>query len=140
MMPFIKILTLPFFIIIQVVSFAIEDSKPVVNVAEKHLITAGLTCKGEKFSSFKTTRPDGSKFSNKDFKNKIVFVTFWQQSSPFCIGELEEFNEMFARLKDSKPFIFVAFTPDSDSTIKRISDKYNIGYNFIHLGIKIAKG
>ena len=119
-------------VITCIILFGFNNINPAVNLN----ITAGLKspeCLGEKFSKFKIRRPDGTQFSNSNFKNKIVFVTFWQKSSPFCREELDAFNEMFEKLKDSSNFIFALFSPDSDSAINEIVATKKVKYNFLHM-------
>ncbi|MEO7524092.1 MAG: redoxin domain-containing protein [Ferruginibacter sp.] len=90
-------------------------------------------CVGQAFSKFKVQRPDGSKFSNADFKNKVVFVTFWQEPSPTCMKQIQALNEMFEKLKDRSNFVFVLFCPDSDSTIRKVISTNDIRYNFLRM-------
>lgn len=99
-------------------------------------ISESPQCTGWPFLKFSVKKPDGTTFSNADLKNKIVFATFWKESSPTCVNEIPAFNEMYERLKDSSNFIFILFTPDDDSTIKKMMSSKNIRYNFFHMKYK----
>jgi peroxiredoxin len=124
------------FLLISTILLGIRNIKSSTNYFEKHIVSEKPECLGQPFSKFVVRKSDGSKFSNHNFSNKIVFVTFWRESSPTCITELEEFNEMFAKFKDSSNFLFVSFSPDEDSTLVKLTSKYNIKYDFIHMDIK----
>ena len=93
-------------------------------------------CIGQSFAKFNLQKTDGSRFSNADLKHKVVFATFWEAASPICMEELDAFNALFEKLKDSSRFIFVAFTPEEDSTITRLVAEHNIKYNFVHMTYK----
>jgi peroxiredoxin len=72
-------------------------------------------------------------FSNKDLNNKITFINFGFKACPPCIAEIEGFNKMYEKLKDSVNFLFVYFTSDSESTIEEFVSNYNIKYKIFHI-------
>ena len=88
---------------------------------------------GVQYPAFYVKTSDGYIFSNADLANKVVFINFWFENCAPCSAEIDGFNEMFAKLKDKSNFLFVSFTFDPDSTIKKLIAKYNIEYKVIHL-------
>ena len=88
---------------------------------------------GVQYPEFKVKTSESSVFSNADLVNKIIFITFWFESCAPCIAEIDGFNEMFVKLKSNSNFLFVSFTFDPDSTIRKLVTKYNIKYKVIHI-------
>jgi len=88
---------------------------------------------GIQYPAFNVKTSDSSIFSNADLANKVIFINFWFESCAPCIAEIDGFNEMFAKLKDKSNFLFISFTFDPDSTIKKLIAKYNIEYKVIHI-------
>ena len=88
---------------------------------------------GVQYPEFKVSTSDTAVFSNANLTNKIIFINFWFESCAPCIAEIDGFNEMFAKLKDNSNFLFVSFTFDSDSTIRKLVAKYNIKYKVVHI-------
>lgn len=88
---------------------------------------------GVQYPEFKVKTAESSVFSNADLVNKIIFINFWFESCAPCIAEIDGFNEMFAKLKGNSNFLFVSFTFDPDSTIRKLVTKYNIEYKVVHI-------
>lgn len=88
---------------------------------------------GVQYPEFKVKTSELSVFSNAGLANKIIFINFWFESCAPCIAEIDGFNEMFAKLKGNSNFLFVSFTFDPDSTIKKLIAKYNIEYKVVHM-------
>jgi peroxiredoxin len=127
-----KVLLGFFLIIPSSILFVFSDISNASRYKNKS-ISLSPECIGQQFSKFKIKQANGSKFSNANLKNKIAFVTFWQMSSPNCVEQLDAFNEMYEKLKDSSNFIFVLLSPDSDSLISEIVAKKSIKYHFLHM-------
>ena len=46
---------------------------------------------------------------------------------------MDGFNEIFNKLKGNPDFLFITFTFDSDSIIKKVASKYNIEFRAFHI-------
>ncbi len=88
---------------------------------------------GVQYPEFKVKTSDTTVFSNTNLANKIIFINFWFESCAPCIAEIDGFNEMFAKLKDNSNFLFVSFSFDADSTIRKLVAKYNIKYKVVRI-------
>jgi peroxiredoxin len=100
---------------------------------EEYLKTQSDKYVGKKYPEFSLKTNDSFAISNKDLANKVVFINFWSEHCSPCIAETDGFNQMFDKLKDNSNFIFVSFSSDSDTTIKRLIKKFNIRFRVIHL-------
>ena len=100
---------------------------------EAYLKSQHVKYQGKQFPEFSIKISDNANFSNADLKNKVVFINFWFESCSPCIAEMDGFNEMFNKLKGNPDFLFITFTFDSDSIIKKVVSKYNIEYKTFHI-------
>ncbi len=100
---------------------------------EAYLKSQSVRYQGKQFPEFSVKISDNGYFSNADLKNKVVFINFWFESCTPCIAEMDAFNEMFNKLKSNPDFLFISFTFDSDSIIKKVAATYNIEYKIFHI-------
>jgi cytochrome oxidase Cu insertion factor (SCO1/SenC/PrrC family) len=88
---------------------------------------------GKPFREFEVQAVDKKRFSKADLQDKIVFVNFWFETCTPCIAELDGFNQLHDSLKSNQHFLFLSFTFDPDSTVRKVKSKYNIGYPVFHI-------
>ena len=88
---------------------------------------------GDKFGSFSGRSIDGRPYSNKNFQNKITFVSFWFSACVPCVNEFEELKKLYSTYSTSKSFQFLSFTFDSEKEAAKTKLAYNLPYIIINL-------
>ena len=88
---------------------------------------------GKTFPDFSIKHFDSVYFSNKNFNGKIVFINFWNEHCSPCIAEMSGLNQLYHKLNMSPDFLFVSFSDDVDSVIKKSVIKNEIDFNVYRL-------
>jgi cytochrome c biogenesis protein CcmG/thiol:disulfide interchange protein DsbE len=88
---------------------------------------------GKQFPSFNVRLSNGSRLTNADLRNKIVFVSFWFVKCPPCMAEMPGLNKLYDSLKNEKDFLFLSFTFDTEADVKPVIAKYKIPFKIIHI-------
>jgi cytochrome oxidase Cu insertion factor (SCO1/SenC/PrrC family) len=129
-----KFVFLLLFFVISFTAFSQDTTKvKIESDYEAFLKSQSKKYFGVQYPEFKVKTSDTSAFSNADLVDKIIFINFWFESCAPCIAEIDGLNEVFAKLKDNSNFLFVSFTFDADSTIRKLVAKYNIKYKVVRI-------
>jgi thiol-disulfide isomerase/thioredoxin len=92
------------------------------------LCPKGYTAIGQPYLTFKLTSQN-KMIDNESLHGKVVFINFWFEGCHPCMAEMEALNELFEKTKNNKDFVFISLTWDNPETIKRVKEKYGLGFD-----------
>lgn len=130
--PVVKTLLITIFILKSLFAFSQAKSEIITNSVttsnpqfDKYI--------GKSFPNFSIKLIDSTFFSNKNFIDKIVFINFWNVHCSPCIAEMNGLNQMYQKLNKNPDFLFVSFSNDPDSVIKKSVIKNKIQFKVFKL-------
>ena len=86
---------------------------------------------GKPFLTFVVANEEGI-INNDSLKGKVVLINFWFEGCQPCVTEFPALNELAQKLNANKDFEFISFTFDNEETIKRVREKYKLGFKVFY--------
>lgn len=70
----------------------------------------------------------GNTVSLRDFKNRVILLTFWMSKCPFCIRDIPILKNIYYKYPEEKVKIVSVVVNEDKESIKRFRDKEKIPY------------